>query len=214
MKTNSAEGIRPQGRPPREGAADIRQQIMEAAVKLFASQGYAATPVREIANIVGVTPAMIHYYFGSKESLLHAALEQSLEPLAEAVKRMKNNREAPLQDIVSMIFDAFSRQPNLPVLMAREVLLPGGAMQEYFRINFASRLGGALPGLLEAEQTRGRMREDADPRLTAQALFGLCIFPFISRSLAEPVLGISYDEAGLRKIEQNIKETLNRGLDP
>jgi TetR/AcrR family transcriptional regulator len=214
MKGSNAKKSRPQGRPPKKDTADIRQQIMETAVDLFAGQGYAATPIREIAARVGVNPAMIHYYFGSKEALLHAALEHLLEPLAEAVQAMQEKQDAPLQDIVSLILDAFSSKPNLPVLMTREVLLPGGAVQAHFMKHFAPRLGGALPALLKGEQARGRLRKDADPKLVAQALFGLCAFPFISRSLAEPVLGISYDEAGMRKIEQNIKETLTRGLYP
>jgi AcrR family transcriptional regulator len=127
MSRSSAKKNRPQGRPSKEDSADIRQQIMDVAVDLFASQGYAATPVREIAERVGANPAMIHYYFGSKEALLHAALEQLLEPLAEAVAAMQRKQEAPLQDLVSLILGAFARKPSLPVLLAREVLLPGGA---------------------------------------------------------------------------------------
>jgi TetR/AcrR family transcriptional regulator len=214
MSSSNAEKSRPQGRPPKEDSADIRQQIMESAVDLFASQGYAATSVREIADRVGVNPAMIHYYFGSKEALLHAALEQLLEPLAEAVAAMQEKQEAPLQDIVSLILGAFARKPNLPVLMAREVLLPGGAVQAHFKEHFAPRLGGALPQLLQAEQRKGRLRGDLDPRLAAQTLFGLCVFPFISRGLAGPVLGISYDEKGIQKIGQNIIELLQRGFYP
>lgn len=208
------EKNRPQGRPSKEDAGDIRQQIMEAAIDLFAGQGYASTPVREIADRVGVNPAMIHYYFGSKEALLHAALEQSLEPLADAVAEMQNKQQAPLNDIVSLIMDAFSKKPNLPILMTREVLLPGGVLQAHFMKYFAPRLGGALPQLLAGEQATGRLRKDLDPRLVAQVLFGLCVFPFISRSLAEPVLGIPYDREGIRNIEQNIRELLRRGLQP
>jgi TetR/AcrR family transcriptional regulator len=214
MSSPNVEKSRPQGRPPKEDSADIRQQIMESAVDLFANQGYAATSVREIADRVGVNPAMIHYYFGSKEALLHTALEQLLEPLAEVVAAMQEKQEAPLQDIVSLILGAFARKPNLPVLMAREVLLPGGAVQEHFKEHFAPRLGGALPQLLKAEQRKGRLRGDLDPGLAAQTLFGLCVFPFISRGLAGPVLGISYDEKGIQKIEQNIIELLQRGFYP
>jgi AcrR family transcriptional regulator len=207
-----AEKSRTQGRPPKEDSADVRQQIMDAAVDLFARQGYAATPVREIADRVGVNPAMIHYYFGNKEALLHAALEQSLEPLADAVAAMKQQQKAPLQDIVSLILGAFTRKPNLPILMTREVLLPGGVMQEHFMEKFAPRLGGALPHLLQGEQNEGRLRTDLDPRLVAQMLLGLCAFPFISRSMAEPVLGVSYDENGIRNIRQHVTELLQRGF--
>jgi AcrR family transcriptional regulator len=214
MSPSNAEKSRPQGRPPKEDSADIRQQIMESAVDLFANQGYAATPVREIADRVGVNPAMIHYYFGNKEALLHSALEQLLEPLAEAVAAMQEKQEAPVQHIVSLILGAFARKPNLPILMAREVLLPGGAVQEHFIEHFAPRLGGALPQLLAGEQHEGRLRSDLDPGLAAQTLFGLCVFPFISRGLAGPVLGISYDEKGIQKIEENINELLQRGFFP
>ena len=60
-QTHSAK---PPGRPSGEAAADIRNAILEAAEALFARQGYAATPLREIADRVGVNSAMIHYYFG------------------------------------------------------------------------------------------------------------------------------------------------------
>jgi TetR/AcrR family transcriptional regulator len=212
MAITVADKTRTQGRPPKKASGNTRQQIMDAAVDLFASQGYAATPVREIADRVGVNPAMIHYYFGNKESLLHAALEQSLEPLAEAVATMKKNQKAPLHEIVSLLLAAFARKPNLPILMTREALLPGGVMQEYFLENFAPRLGGALPQLLQAEQNEGRLKADLDPRLAAQTLLGLCAFPFISQSMAEPALGVSYDEKGIRKIKQHITELLQRGF--
>ena len=212
MTDTSLKQGRTQGRPPKQASADIRQQIMDAAVDLFACQGYAATPIREIADRVGVNPAMIHYYFGSKQALLHAALEQSLLPLAEAISTMKLNHRAPVNDIVSLLLGAFSKRPNLPVLMTREVLLPGGVLKDHFTEKFAPRLGGALPHLLRGEQDEGRLREDLDPRLAAQILLGLCAFPFISRSMAEPVLGVSYDEAGIRNIALHVTELLQRGF--
>ena len=51
----------------------MREHILDAAEELFAQQGFAATPVREIAEKVNVNPAMIHYYFGSKRALLRDA---------------------------------------------------------------------------------------------------------------------------------------------
>jgi len=203
---------RQQGRRPRDDAADIRQQIMDAAIELFAQQGYAATSIRQIANGVGVNSAMVHYYFGSKEALLYEVMDQSLEPLAEAVSTMKQRKEAPLQDIVSLILGVFASKPQLPILMTREVFLPGGVMQKHFMEHFAPRLGGALPQLLSNEQNVGRLRDDVDPSLVAQILFGLCAFPFISRSMAEPVLGVSYTETGMREIERHIMELLERGF--
>ena len=203
---------RPKGRPRKEHSANIRQQIMDTAVDLFARQGYAATSVREIAEQVDVNPAMVHYYFGNKDALLHAALEQSLEPLAKAIATMKQSSEAPLQQMVSLMLAAFSAKPSLPVLMTREALLPGGVVQRYFMETFAPRLGGALPEILRGEQRSGRIRADLDPRIVTQMLLGLCAFPFISQSMAGPVLGVSYDANGFAELKRHIIELLEKGL--
>jgi len=49
-----------------------RMNIIEAAEKLFAQKGYSATSVRDIAHAAEISPAMIHYYFHTKEQLLDA----------------------------------------------------------------------------------------------------------------------------------------------
>jgi AcrR family transcriptional regulator len=211
-QTTSSANTRQQGRRPRDDTMDIRQQIMDAAIELFAQQGYAATSIRQIAEGVGVNSAMVHYYFGSKEALLYEVMDQSLEPLVEAISAMKQRKEAPIREFVSLIIGVFASKPQLPILMTREVFLPGGVMQKHFMEHFAPRLGGALPQLLSVEQNKGRLREDLDPRVVTQTLLGLCAFPFISRSMAEPVLGISYSATGMREIERHIMKLLERGF--
>jgi len=211
-QASSSASTRQQGRRPRDDSVDIRQQIMDAAIELFAQQGYAATSIRQIADGVGVNSAMVHYYFGSKEALLYEVMDQSLEPLVEAISAMKQKKEAPLREFVSLVLGVFARKPQLPILMTREVFLPGGVMQKHFKEHFAPRLGGALPQLLSVEQSEGHLRDDVDPGLVAQTLFGLCAFPFISRSMAEPVLGVSYSKNGMQEIERHIMELLERGF--
>jgi AcrR family transcriptional regulator len=200
------------GRPPGPVATDIRQEILDVAENLFARQGYSATSLREIADQVGVNPAMVHYYFGTKLALLQHVLEQSLEPLAQTIARMKEEEQAPVEDITRLLLQTFSEHPGLPALVAREVMLPGGVMQDHFMKFLAPRLGGSLPGLLEKEQQDGRMRNDFDPSLAALLLLSCCVFPFIARDLAEKALDIHFDSSGLLKLEQHIISLLDRGL--
>jgi AcrR family transcriptional regulator len=203
---------RRRGRPHAKAQDDIRQRIIETALRLFVHRGYAATPVRQIAESVGVNGAMIHYYFGSKEALLMAILEAVTSPFAQALADMKRDGSAPAGRIVDMMFDVFSRQPDLPVLMMREVLLPGGAAQKAFVDRLAQNLGGALPGLLATEQAGGRIRADADPAIMALQLLSLCAFPFVSRGVSEPALGLSFDKAGVGHLRQQTKELLAKGV--
>ena len=203
---------KPKGRPAGPATADIRQEIQDAAEILFARQGYAATSLREIANQVGVNPAMVHYYFGSKLALLQQVLEQSLEPLALAIAKMREEEHAPAAGITGLLLHTFSEHPGLPALVAREVLLPGGVMQDHFLEFLAPRLGGSLPGMLRKEQREGRLRSDLDPSIAALSVLSLCIFPFIARELAEKALDVHFDSPGLHKLERQITSLLDRGL--
>ena len=63
-------GNKPRGRPAAAETADVRGAILDTAEALFAQNGFASVSVRDIAGRVGVTPAMVHYYFGSKKALL------------------------------------------------------------------------------------------------------------------------------------------------
>ena len=142
-----------QGRPAGPAASDIRADILDSAESLFAHKGYAATSLREIAEEVGVNPAMVHYYFGNKNALLRQVLERTLEPLAAAIAEMKSGDNAPVSGIVHLLLRSFSNNPSLPALVAREVMLPGGVMQDHFLEYLAPRLGGSVPELLMKEQS-------------------------------------------------------------
>jgi len=214
IATDHRRSSNPRGRPAATEAADIRSAILDAAEVLFAHKGYAATSVREIAATVEVTPAMVHYYFGSKITLLRQVLERTLEPLAEAMGQMRAAEQTPATDIARLLLRTFGEHPSLPVLVAREVILPGGVMQQHFLEYLAPRLGGSVPAMLEKEQAAGRVRSDLDPQVAALLLLSLCAFPFVARDLAGPALRIAYDDEGLRRLELHVERILREGLAP
>jgi AcrR family transcriptional regulator len=203
---------RARGRPVDKDHRDLKKLILDTAEKLFSEHGYAATSIRQIAEIAGVNPALVHYYFGNKKTLLQHVMERVLEPLGQAIAAMKNRSKASPEDIARLLISMAEEHPNIPRLMMREVILPGGEMQQFFIENMASRLGGALPALLNRERSAGRMRKDTDPAISALLLMAVCMFPFISRTLAEPVLGISFDKKGIDLMQQQITELLKRGM--
>ena len=153
---------RPRGRPLETGHQDLKTQILDTAEEFFSDFGYAATSIRRIAEKAEVNPALVHYYFGNKKSLLLKVMERALEPLVHAIAAMKNGPDASPEVIARLLLSMAAEHPNIPRLMIREVLLPGGEMQQYFIENLAPQLGGALPALLDREKAAGRMREDSD----------------------------------------------------
>lgn len=56
-----------------------QEKILEAALKLFAMEGYASTSTSKVAKTAGVSEGLIFRHFGNKEGLLNAILEQSME---------------------------------------------------------------------------------------------------------------------------------------
>lgn len=200
------------GRPDKASAVDVRRAILAVAEDRFAEQGYAATSMRQIADTAGVTPAMIHYYFGNKKSLLRTVLETALEPLARAIEAMKSADSVPPEEIAHKLMATVSAHPSLPYLVVREVMLPGGVMQAHFASHLAPRLGGALPALLAREQERGRIRTDLPPAAGAMAIMALAMFPFIVRPVAEEILDLRLGGEGFTTFQNHVSEFVRRGF--
>lgn len=71
--------------------AEARERIVQAAFRLFGRQGYTQTSVQEIAAAAGVKKPVLYYYFGSKEGLYRALVEQS----AYLLRRLVSEATAP-----------------------------------------------------------------------------------------------------------------------
>ena len=212
MNRNTRTSERQRGRPIDTGQQDLKALILATAEELFAENGYAATSIRRIAGKAGVNSALVHYYFGDKKTLLQEVIEHSLEPLGHAIAAMRNGPEASPDVIARLLLSMVAEHPNIPRLLTREVLLPGGEMQQYFTENMAPHLGGALPVLLNREKSAGRMRKDCDPAISTVLILAVCVFPFIARTLAEPVLGVNFDDEGIELLKTQITELLQRGM--
>lgn len=201
------------GRPVVAGQPDLRLQILDIAEELFSTHGYSATSVRQIAEQAGVNPALVHYYFGNKKALLQNVMDRALAPLVTAIAALKDDPDTTPKTIVQLLLSMAASHPNIPRLMTREVLLPGGEMKRHFIDNMAPHLGGALPVLLSQAQANGRVRQDIDPAISSMLILALCVFPFIARDLAEPVLGVRFDAAGIELLAQQVSQLLRQGIE-
>jgi AcrR family transcriptional regulator len=64
----------------RPAGSDTRGSIVAAARSEFAERGYDGTSLREVARRAGVDPALVHHYFGGKNSLFTAAMDLPMDP--------------------------------------------------------------------------------------------------------------------------------------
>src|SRR5690349_4125132 len=89
---------------------DTKQRILDAAEKLIAEQGYAATSLRQIIAEAGVNLAAVHYHFGSKDELLASLIQRKVGPVNETRLQRLSAYEAEAKGKavpVRKILDAF-----------------------------------------------------------------------------------------------------------
>src|ERR1700687_5074491 len=80
---NASTSAQSAGRAPRQD--NRRQQLLDAAARLFRERGYHVTSMRDIAREVGMLSGSIYYHFSSKEEMLLAVYEEGLRHIAERV---------------------------------------------------------------------------------------------------------------------------------
>ena len=79
------------GRPrhtPDRSKVPPREQILDAAARLFTGQGFAATSTREIADLVGIRQASLYYHFAGKEAILAELLEMTVRPTLDSLDEL------------------------------------------------------------------------------------------------------------------------------
>ena len=172
VRRKKAEPRRP-GRP-RADEANQRERLLDAAVVCFAGDGIAATSLRTIALKAGVTPALVHYYFGSKEQLVEAFIAERMTPVAAALRESLlaagPDPRALMAAFVRGMHDLVARFPWWPALWVREVLNEKGALRDVLLKQVAPQVAQLVAGALADAQKRGELAADLDPRLTMMPL--------------------------------------------
>ncbi|WP_236715493.1 TetR/AcrR family transcriptional regulator [Pseudomonas sp. BMS12] len=175
-----------------------RAQLLDIATDLFAHQGIRATSLRAIAERAGVTPALLNYYFGGKEKLVDAMVEERFLPLvvraAEGLQRAGEDPQALVEAFIREMGRNVAEQPWLPQLWVREILCEGGVLRE----RLVDRVAPLVPLLLAqrfaAAQARGALNAELDPRLLVVSLIGLTLLPYAAAPIwrgvfANPQIG-------------------------
>jgi AcrR family transcriptional regulator len=91
--------------PPATRGEQTRQEILAAAKRLFLSQGFTATPMRQIARAVGITPAAIYNHYPSKDQLFTALL-RSVAPYEELFALFGKIEAGSAEELVRRAFRA------------------------------------------------------------------------------------------------------------
>jgi AcrR family transcriptional regulator len=155
-------------------AEDRREQIINAAIRVFAQKGFARATNRDIAHEAGITTGLIYYYFKSKEDLLRAALEEHspVQVMTQITPEMLEQPPEVLLPLLLMrVLDIVENEQFVSII---RVLLPevlhGSTEVAPIALSFFQRVIGFLSGYLEIQIARGKIRADLDTEQTVQII--------------------------------------------
>lgn len=111
--------------PPEAMVEGTRRRILEAALKLFASEGYHATSIRDLAAAVELRPSALYTHFSSKEHVLaelaRVGYEAHARILREAVNHSPEDPIAQFRALVRAHTIAHATYPHLAVIVHEEM---------------------------------------------------------------------------------------------
>ncbi len=157
-----------------EQATDKRRVILDAAVKVFAREGFYGCRVADIADEAGVAYGLVYHYFRSKDEILDTLFLERWELMLEEIARV-DAEPAPAREklaaVAGFIIDSYRHDPDLMKVIIVDVTRAANSFgrSHLEKIREAYELIG---GIVESAQQSGELRSDITPTFAAMAFYG------------------------------------------
>lgn len=184
----------------RELAAQAtRDSILKAAIKVFAKHGFDGGRVEQISKAAKSYDRMIYYYFGSKEGLFIAVLEEMYARFNEAESTLQLSPDDPvksLEAIIEFMAGYYQRHPEFVTLLNAENLHRGKHISKSLRAKeYSSPAIAVLEGVLGRGAERGLFRADVRARDIYLMIAALGYFYVSNRYTLSAFLGEDLERA-------------------
>jgi len=153
---------------------DKRRVILDAAVRVFARQGFHACRVSDIADEAGVAYGLVYHYFASKDEVLDTLFLERWNVMLELIREV-DAEPLPVREklgaIASFIVDSYRHDPDLMKVIIVEVTRAANSFGQTHlaQIRTAYELIG---GIVEQAQADGYFKPEIEARFAAMAFYG------------------------------------------
>ncbi|HEX8086516.1 MAG TPA: TetR/AcrR family transcriptional regulator [Solirubrobacteraceae bacterium] len=192
-------------------AVDKRRLILDAAVRVFARQGFHTARVSDIADEAGVAYGLVYHYFGSKDEVLDTLFLERWNLLLEAIREV-DGRDVPQREkllaITSFIVDSYRHDPDVMKVIIVEVTRAANTFgrKHLDKIREAYAL---IADIVEKGQSDGAFRDGITPNFAAMAFYGA-----IEQVLTGWILGfLPEGEPEFEEAKAFVVETICSGLE-
>lgn len=192
---------------------DRREQIIDAAMRVFAQKGFVRATNKDVAREAGITAGLIYHYFANKEALLMAVIE-GRSPLKVFSALPTNAFTMPPEQFFPLVIQQMLRVVETENFIALiKVVLPEllNNEQSFLAqvVPMALQRGLSFLGeYLEAQMQAGTLRR-ADTILNTQILFGSMVGVVLRRQVLHDPAALKFTH---EQIATSITETLLHGL--
>ena len=153
---------------------DRRRQILDAAIRVFARQGFHACRVSDIAREAGVAYGLVYHYFDTKDQVLNELFEERWSLLLAAIEEVDGRPIPPREKLdatAAFIIDSYRHDPELMKVIIVEVTR---AANSFGRTHLPeiSKAYGLIAKIVADAQAAGDFRTDIDPMLASMWFYG------------------------------------------
>jgi len=153
-------------------SAARRDEILAAAVRVFARRGFHTCRVSDVAREAGVSHGLVYHYFASKDELLETIFRENWGPTATAIEGIAAADDEPseqIRKVAAVVLHSWRRDQDTVRVLVREISRSPG-LQE--RIDEFQRAFDALETIIVRGQATGAFDAELDPRFATYALWG------------------------------------------
>jgi AcrR family transcriptional regulator len=193
-------------------ATDKRRAILDAAISVFARQGFHNARVSDVAAEAGVAYGLVYHYFDSKDQMLNELFTERWSLLLEAGREADAALDSPrekLAAVSSFIIESYRHNPELMKVIIVEVTR---AANSFGRTHLPEiRQAYEQIGSIVAEaQAAGEFRDDVSPQFASMLFYGA-----IEQLLSGWIFGLVPDSDGdFEHAKQLVVDTICAGLEP
>jgi len=167
-----------------ETSKNSRTKILEAAAQQFITHGYEGARLQAVADSVGVTKAMIHYYFNTKKELFEQVYRQSVEQVFGDLSETLSQDTVlfkKIEGLITSCLETAAQQPELLSFVITESSRKAEWVQKIMGENTSLDLQEFDEELQEAASNYQITSVSADTLLLQ--ICSLCYYPVIAENL-------------------------------
>jgi len=204
------QAVRARGRPKGQGGendAATRRRILDAALQTFSLHGFEGTSITSIARSHRVSPPLIHYYFGSKDELWRAAMDQGIGDMVRNLKEVCDELVeadclARLKFFIRRYIALVVERPAVFRVIVRESDTPNPRLT-WLAHHYMTPFYTLIIELVQTAQEAGRIKTIVPPYHMAQIITGAAYHFLASRNRLLEAYGVDVNTREARERHAN-----------